>query len=1803
MKKRILAALLAIALVISNVPMVAMATEADTTTPAQSLPQETISEETAPEESVPEESVPEESIPEETVPEESIPEESIPEESIPEESIPEESVPEESVPEESIPEETVPEESVPEESVPEESVPEESVPEESVPEESVPEESVPEESVPEESVPEESVPEESIPEESIPKGIRPGGAAPDYAEQLCTDGNIAPEADASAMAVQSVSLTLITEGQWEGYYAITTAQELNAIRNNLNGNYVLMNDIVFSSEEFESGGAFYNSGAGWMPIGNYSKAFTGILDGNGHTISNLYINRSSKNSLAVGLFGYCQGVVCNLGIVDCDITGKSSVNDGYVQTAALAGEAANATVYNCYATGTVTGSRTTGGLIGYVNPNCTITDCYNACTVTGQGYTRAYTGGLVGYINDNITVKNCYNEGIVKGIISNPSDENAFCATGGITSYIQNGKNYGPSQVINCYNTADIIFDTSAGSKGYSNYAVGGVVGYASGKLENCYNTGNLESDVRYLGGVTGRLYAEASGCYNTGKVESTCLYGYHYLGGIAGLSGYDSHIRNCYNTGEISSFTIGGGIVGYAYDAVSNCYNVGKVTAGNLVLNAYAYAGGIAGCSEGASIVKCWNYGDIAADNFADINNVYAYVGGLCGEGTTDTERGFVTSIFNSFNAGKVSAGGYGSYYDFVVLYSGGLIGTIDGSGKMENCYNVGKVSATGLVNDYTYYSEYEAGLAAIASKNTVFENCYYLNTNSKGVASGTDAGTKCSPTQMLMASTYNGFDFDDTWTMAGNSTYAYPELQSNPVKDHVSKISFASKPTKTEYLQFVEDVDVSGGVLTLTYNTGKTEEKAITKDMVSGFDPTYDGELSLKVTYEGLSLYYTVEIVPMKSISLTSEPVKKDYLQFREDLDLTGAALTVTYENGATRAAELTADMVSGYDNTVAGQQTITITLGWLTTNCQINIVPVTDIAVTTLPAKTSYLLDTHDLDVTGGEITVTYENLVTFTTELTTDMVSGFDNSIPGQQTLTVSYYGKTTTFDVFILCLDAIAVTTLPQKTTYLEAKETLDVTGGEITLYYNDGTTEKVDLTLDMVSGFDNTITGPQTLTVTYNGKTATFDINIQEKALVSIELIQLPKKLKFLIAKGVLDVTGGKLALVYDNGTRNTIDLTTDMVTGFDNSELGTITLTVSYGGFTTTYDVQICLSRTIALDYAQLHLFTGKTKTLKAKLTVHEPSLAPSKTTLVWTSSDKTVATVSSKGKITAKGVGETVITCYAKDDPDISASVELTVTKAVTSIKLDKTSATIAIGAGEELGKSCQINIKSISPSTATDKSVTWTSSNEAVATVDQNGLVTSVGEGKATIKATANDGSGKSASCKITVSFVKLSKVSLPSSYTLSIGTGEELGKTAELSLKLTPTNAHNQKLEWTSSKPGVATVDENGVITSVSEGTTTIKAKATDGSGKYDTCKVTVKVLKITSLKLPKSATLGIGTGEELGKTMELTPTINPVNPYASNLTWKSSKPEVATVDENGVITSVATGTTTITCKDTVSGKSATCKVTVKYVKLSTLKLPKSATLGIGTGEELGKTMTLTPTLNPANPYESNLTWKSSKPGVATVDENGVVTSVATGTTTITCKDTVSGKSATCKVTVKYLKITSLKLPKSATLGIGTGEALGKTMELTPTINPVNPYASNLTWKSSKPGVATVDENGVVTSVATGTTTITCKDTVSGKSATCKVTVKYLKITSLKLPKTATISIDAGEALGKTLELTPTINPANPYAANLTWKSSKPGVATVDENGVVTSVAAGTTTITCKDTVSGKYATCKVSVKVK
>jgi uncharacterized protein YjdB len=353
--------------------------------------------------------------------------------------------------------------------------------------------------------------------------------------------------------------------------------------------------------------------------------------------------------------------------------------------------------------------------------------------------------------------------------------------------------------------------------------------------------------------------------------------------------------------------------------------------------------------------------------------------------------------------------------------------------------------------------------------------------------------------------------------------------------------------------------------------------------------------------------------------------------------------------------------------------------------------------------------------------------------------------------------------------------------------------------------------------------------------------------------------------------------------------------------------------------------------------------------------------------------------------------------INIYDRSFKGVSVSA-LSYTK-VKSVKLSKTAATIYTGGKTTLKAT-------ISPSNATNKSVKWTTSNSKVATVS-NGVITAKGVGTAIIKATTVDGR-KVASSKITVKKpVKVTSVKVSKSSTTLY-----LGGKYTLKATISPSNATNKSVKWTTSNSKIATVS-NGVVTAKGVGTAIIKATTVDGR-KVASSKITVKKpVKVTSVKVSKSsATLYLG-----GMTT-LVATISPSNATNRALTWTTSNSKVATVS-NGVVTAKGVGTAIIKATTVDGRKVASSKITVKkpVIKVSSVKLNKtSATLNVG-----GMT-TLVATISPSNATNKALTWTTSNSGVATVS-NGVVTAKGVGTAIIKVTTIDSGKTSTCSITVK------------------------------------------------------------------------------------------------------------------------------------------------------------------------------------
>ena len=552
----------------------------------------------------------------------------------------------------------------------------------------------------------------------------------------------------------------------------------------------------------------------------------------------------------------------------------------------------------------------------------------------------------------------------------------------------------------------------------------------------------------------------------------------------------------------------------------------------------------------------------------------------------------------------------------------------------------------------------------------------------------------------------------------------------------------------------------------------------------------------------------------------------------------------------------------------------------------------------------------------------------------------------------------------------------------------------------------------------------------------------------------------------------------------------------------------------------------------------------------------------------LTYTSNNDNI-TVDSTGLIKANKVGNSIITIKSNNGKSVTCNVSITESEIeVESISLN--TSTLNMNAGD----SKQI-IATINPNNATKRTLSWQSSNTNVATVS-NGLIVAKGSGQATI--TVKSGNGKSAVVKVNV-------VVPVTSLTITGESKIKIGDNTTYKTEITPNNATNKSITWSSSNANVATVDSSGKVTAKGVGTTKITAKSSNGIIAEKTITIEAKEVSVSTIKIvPENITLELGHTETVNLAIQYTPS-NATSKSIKNFT--SSNTKVATVDSNGKVTAKGVGNAIITATS-ANGKQSTCKVVVN----PNSRIPTGITLNYTGTQELdeGSTLTLRSTLTPSTAVDT-LTWKSSNTKVATVN-NGVVNAISAGTTTITV--TSSNAKVKAEVTIKVnakpkiIEVTEISLNKStASLNIN------ETLTLTATIKPSNAMDKSVYWSSSNTNVATVDANGNIYAISPGTAIITAS-TNNGKTASCTVTVKSPnQVDSVNL-NYATATID----MGKTLELKAQLLPTTVTNKTIIWTSSDSNIATVDANGKVTGINPGSVSITA--TVDQKSASCTVTV---
>jgi len=577
--------------------------------------------------------------------------------------------------------------------------------------------------------------------------------------------------------------------------------------------------------------------------------------------------------------------------------------------------------------------------------------------------------------------------------------------------------------------------------------------------------------------------------------------------------------------------------------------------------------------------------------------------------------------------------------------------------------------------------------------------------------------------------------------------------------------------------------------------------------------------------------------------------------------------------------------------------------------------------------------------------------------------------------------------------------------------------------------------------------------------------------------------------------------------------------------------------------------------------------LIVSKTQSLQATGTYSDGSSKDLTAAVTWSSADSTTAAVSAAGVVTGGATGVTTVTARSGN---FSASTQITVTSAnvcatPVSIAVTPGNPTVPVNTTQQLAAT---GTNSDASTCDITDLVTWSSSTIANATVSAGGLAKGVAAGSATITATLGSVTG---STSVTVTAPSITSISVtPDDMTLAIGVGEQYIASAIYS------DGSIQDLvtgvTWTSSNTSVATVDSEGLATTLAAGTTTITA--TVGT-LTDTSVITVVPAHLQSITLtPTNVTLAGGTQQQFAATGNFDDGSTQV---LTSALWSSSATSVLTIDANGLGVAVGPGTSTV---NVVSGTvSASTSVTVTTATLVSLAIaPPNSSMPNNATKQFAATGTFSD--NSTQDVTQSVLWSSSTPNVATITNLGLVTSLSTGTTTITAM--LGAVNNSTALTVSNVKLVSITIsPANGRVQKGTS------LKFTATGNYSDGSTAtltNVTWRSSKNNLANMRGSGILHAKKAGTLTVTAS--ASGVTGSTSVTIGTGTLVSVDItPANPTVAHGGTQqfvALGSFSD-----GSTQDVSINSHWSSTISSVATIANApvnaGLATTNTTGTTTI--------------------
>ena len=1367
-------------------------------------------------------------------------------------------------------------------------------------------------------------------------------------------------------------------------YRIFNAIQLNQVRNFLNktGVYFSLEADIDMTEWIEEN----NPVQGWSPIGTSTSPFKGIFNGNGHTISNLWIDRPNSNY--IGLFGYVgDGAnISGLTLRNADYKGKNYVG-GIVGYGAISTDDATITIQQCaLKSSRLSGTSALGGIMGscsasgdeygFVSNAIYIRNCLSECKVEGSNNVGGVLGEAYGYMAGHITLLNCVSMCQIMG-------DNLSAAGGVVGSVIlDRAYVYRGSGIQYCYAACDISGSSS----------IGGIIGQVDFEeyngtfyLDDCYVTGMIEGRDSNVAGLMGTSFNEDVNIYAS---YAQC----RHIAGGTNVSGIGNKNVNVTNSAAINELISSGSNLKRISDNGSASGNLAW-TLTTMVLNGKKQPTPLDdaqnGTSTGLSTLKLqatyeglgWDFTDVWDIQETESFPYFQYqtapphftqtlkagdtqLSGQCAEGGTVTVRVGDKTYTTASN---------GNTWSLAVdaLKGGDLVEvSVQAEGKMPSYVVYATVSLAGSgTEEEPYLVSSASDLQAITDMET--EDVYFRMTTDIDLSewiNTQNAGEGWKP--IGGASAFfghfdgNGHTIDGLWTpqdcdrgglfatLASGSTVSNLQVNvsSRGMNGGTCAGGIAGRNAGT-----ITGCKVTGSITGGIYaggiageNSGNVTACRFVGDVASAGTNLQVGGIAGQNT-GSVTECYTEGTVSSTSSNAHIGGVVGD--------NATGAQVQDNYST-----MSVTASGTSAYGAGIVGYNSGEVARCYATGD-------VTGYSVAGVCGYNA-----------GSQATLT--GCVAANRQITAAqsglrLLGGYSSG------------GKAPDMAAnFALKSMAVSVNNIPQQ-IYDDPLNATARTQSELLqkpLY------EGMGWDMETTWGIDEGVGFPylRVFVVPVSGVT----LNQHEAELVAGSTGQLtatvtPEDASFPAV--TWSSSNPEVASVDASGliTAQKVGQATIIATSKDNALLAdSCKVTVLPKKVTS-----------IELNHETLTLECDSTSQLTANV---QPTDATD-CTVTWTSNREEVASVDENGMVTAHSIGTATITATAHDGSGIAAFCQVTVIpRRAASIAIDRDKLSLEQGKSESL-------VATVLPEDAGNRTVTWSSSDEYVATVTDGGIVTALHVGIAFIRATTNDGSNLTDSCEVTVYPKKVTSISMDKE-TLTL----ERGTTGQLNVTILPADAGNRTVTWASDREEVASVDENGVVTAHSVGTATITATTHDGTELSASCQVTVVPKKVTSIEL-NHETLTL----ECDATGQLIATAFPEDADDRSVTWASDREDIASVDENGMVTahSVGTATITVTAHDG-SGLSASCVVTVIPKKVTSISLNKDMlTLERESSEQLFATVL------PEDAGDRTVTWASDWETVASVDENGVVTAHSEGTAVITATtNDGTDLSASCTVTV-------------------------------------------------------------------------------------------------------------------------------------------------------------------------------------